>query len=255
MTMVEWLKWQIKRLRGIPPIQTAVPGRPPIPLVAYYHELLSYYPNCEMATKRWFVQNAREDWVFFDCGANVGYYALLFSSLAPKGRVYAFEPTKTHAMLLRNLRHNGAVNVVAERLALGRVGGRTAARLPRIWGHAWEGGEFEFTTLDDYVRNRGIGHVDCIKIDVDSHEFAVLMGAEETLSRFRPRLVIELTDIALTLRGVFSTEVFAWLAAHGYSRATVLDHTNYVFGNAGLTTRGDQAPSSLTLDFEPPFAP
>src|SRR6185436_5848589 len=121
--------------------------QPPIPLVAYYDELLSYYSNCEMATKGWFVENAAEDWVFCDCGANIGYYSLLFSRLAPKGRVYAFEPTRTHRMLLDNLRHSGAANVVAERLALGRSSWRIAARLPRIWDHAWDREEFEFTTL------------------------------------------------------------------------------------------------------------
>jgi len=252
MRFFKRLKSQVKRLRGLPPTETLIPGQAPIPLVAYYDELLSYYPNCEMATKQWFIENSREDWVFFDCGANIGYYALLFSRLAPKGCVYAFEPTRTHVMLLQNLRHNGAENVVAEKLALGRVSGRTVARLPRIWGHAWDRGEFEFTTIDDYVRKRRIGRADCIKIDVDSYDFDVLLGAEETLARFRPRLVIELTDVALALRGVFTTEVLAWLATRGYARAIVLDQTNYAFGSPGSTTGGKRSAASLTLDFVSP---
>ncbi len=221
------LKSRLRRLRGLRPISTEVPGREPITLVDYYDELASYYPNCELDTKRWFVEQAEEDWVFFDCGANVGYYAILFARLAPQGRVYAFEPTSTHAMLLRNVAHAGAGNVVAERLALGARSGVAEASIPRIWGFATDRGSFPFTTVDDYVRERGIARVDCIKIDVDSYDFDVLQGAEKTLERFDPWLVIELTDVALTLRRHFATEVLAWLAARGYGEAAVLDPTNF----------------------------
>ena len=58
-----------------------VPGHKSIELVADLHQV-DYYPECELQTKRWFVENVQSDWVMFDVGANIGYYSILFSQLA-----------------------------------------------------------------------------------------------------------------------------------------------------------------------------
>lgn len=240
----------IKRgIVGRTPIDTEIPGREPIRLVAYYDELAGYYPNCELPTKRWCVENAQRDWIWLDCGANIGYYTLLFSRLSPDGRVFAFEPTDTHAMLLTNLLHHAATNVVAEKLAVGATSGATEAAIVRLWGHATDRGSFPFTTIDDYVRDKGIERVDCIKIDVDSYDFDVLRGAEKTMDRFDPWIIAELADVALTLRGQFTTEVLRWLAAKGYGEALVLEHTNYLFRKRGTGSPADA--TRMTLLFSP----
>lgn len=59
-----------------------VNGRQEIKLLKYYKEFSAYYPNCEMKTKKWFVENAKPDWVYIDAGANVGIYSILFSQLS-----------------------------------------------------------------------------------------------------------------------------------------------------------------------------
>jgi FkbM family methyltransferase len=243
-------KSSIKRtLRGREVIETEIPGQPSIALVAYYDEFAGYYPNCELRTKQWFVDNVLEDWVLFDCGAHIGYFSLLFSRLAPRGRVYAFEPTKTFGMLQKNLLHHDARNVVAVNQALGSRSGRISARIPRIWGHVTDDGTFEFTTIDNYVREHRIERVDCIKIDVDSYDFDVLMGAEGTLTRFNPALVIELADIALTLREHSTVQVLEWLAGRGYSQGVVLEHCNYLFKRDYDCARHARSPSGMTLYF------
>src|ERR1041384_6556275 len=91
-------------------IETTIPGREPIELVAFYEQFREYYPLGERETKRWFVDHVRPEWWIFDVGANVGYYTILFSQLAPQGRVFAFEPTTTAAMLRANLEHNKVEN-------------------------------------------------------------------------------------------------------------------------------------------------
>jgi FkbM family methyltransferase len=240
----------IKRaLRGREVIETRIPGQPSISLVAYYDELVGYYPNCELRTKQWFVENVGEDWVLFDCGANIGYFSLLFSRLAPKGRVHAFEPTVTFRMLEENLRHHDTRNVIAVNRALGRESGPQQARIPRIWGHVTDRGIFDFVTLDDYVRENGLDRVDCIKIDVDSYDFDVLMGAQRTLAAFNPALVIELADVALTLRDHSTVEVLQWLAQHGYSQGVVLEHCNYLFKRDYDCSRHAGSPAAMTLYF------
>jgi len=244
------VKARLKRwIRGVPALETRVPGAAPVRLVAYYDELAGYYPDCEMPTKRWFVENVREDWVLFDCGANIGYFSILFARLASRGRVYAFEPTRTHAMLEANLRANGIQNVTAVRMALGRDSGEHVADIPRIWGHAMDHGTFPFTTVDEYVESHRIERVDCIKIDVDSYDFDVLQGAERTLARFDPAVVVELADVALNLRGVFANDVLRWLAERGYRNGVVLEHCNYLFRRREDLSVHASSPATLTLRF------
>ena len=102
-------------------VETLIPGRDPIELVAFYEEFRSYYPLCELETKRWFVEHIRPDWWVFDVGANIGYYTILFAQLAPQGRVFAFEPTTTAAMLRTNLSHNAIANAEVHEIALGAL--------------------------------------------------------------------------------------------------------------------------------------
>ena len=175
-----------------PPVQTLVPGHRSIDLVAYYLHQVDYYPECELQTKRWFVENVRPDWVMFDVGANVGYYSILFSRLARAGQVYAFEPTDTFLMLEENLAHNACQNVTAMRIAVGMVNGAVEDNIFRIWGNEPERRTYEFATVDDLVHNLKLARLDCIKIDVDSFDFEVLMGAEQTLLRLNPWIVVEL---------------------------------------------------------------
>jgi len=69
------------------PIFTEIPGGQPIELIEYYKEFIDYYPKCELATKQWFVQNVEKNWVILDCGANIGYFSILFSRLAYTGHM------------------------------------------------------------------------------------------------------------------------------------------------------------------------
>jgi hypothetical protein len=48
-------------------------------------------------------------------------------------------------------------------------------------------------TLDHFVECKAITRLDLIKMDVDGHELPVLQGATETLRRFRPVLVMEMS--------------------------------------------------------------
>lgn len=213
---------------------TSIPGRPPIELPAYYESFAWYYPNCELQTKRWFVEQAKADWVYIDGGANVGYYSILFSQLSPQGHVHAVEPTSTADMLERNLSHNQAKNVSVHRLALGQHSGRRKEKIFRLWGGAPDEFEYDFITVDHLAEKLGLTRLDCLKIDVDSFDFEVLMGAEETLARFNPWLVVELNH-ALGVRGYSNMAALHWLLARGYRTSLVLDYDNFVL-RKGVTT-------------------
>lgn len=206
---------------------TSIPGRPGIELPAFYESFAWYYPNCELQTKDWFVKHAHPDWVYIDCGANIGYYSILFSQLSPFGKVHAVEPTATADMLEINVKHNNCQNILVHRLALGQHSGKRIDKIFRLWGQAAEECEYDFLTLDHFVEELKLRKLDCIKIDVDSFDFEVLMGAEKTLERFDPWLVVELNH-ALGVRGHSNMAALSWLRDRGYQHALVLDYDNFV---------------------------
>jgi FkbM family methyltransferase len=234
-------------------IETIIPGREPIELVSYYEEFREYYPLCELETKRWFVDHVRPDWWIFDVGANVGYYTILFSQLAPQGRVFAFEPTTTSTMLGENLKHNDVQNAEVHEIALGLRTGDREDRIYRVWGTEGEVKTYPFYRLDDFVNEHAIRRIDCIKIDVDSFDFEVLRGAERTLLKHSPVIVVELNH-QLQRRQQSVAEALAWLARRGYGKALVLDrYDNYVLQRNPNAFAEQDVAASMELLFPPPL--
>jgi FkbM family methyltransferase len=238
---------------GLPRVFSLVPGAAPVELSAYYPRFADYYPEAELQTKRWFVRNARPDWMVADIGANVGLYSLLLSRLAPRGHVHAFEPTETARLLRENLAATGAGNVSVHEVALGDRSGMREESIHRIWGAPPETGRYRFITLDDFVNEASLTRLDCIKIDVDGFDLEVLKGARETLLRFDPWLVVELNH-ALATRGQSVGEALAWLYGQGYAEALVLDQQNFVLKRAAASARPADG-LRLRFDREPILLP
>lgn len=244
----------MKRDGGQPdPVATTIPGRNPIELVAYYEEFRDYYPYCELETKRWFVEHVGADWWIFDIGANVGYYTVLFSQLAPAGRVLAFEPTDTAKMLRANLEHNKVGNAEVHEVALAATTGEREDRIFRLWGSDGEVRTWPFCSLDDFIARHRIERVDCLKIDVDSFDFEVLRGAERTLLKHSPIIVVELNH-ALERRQQSVAQALAWLARRDYRKALVLDrYDNFILRRGADAFDGQAVATSLELLFPPPL--
>ena len=232
-------------------VETAVPGRPAIELVAYYEEFRDYYPQCELETKRWFVENVQPDWWILDIGANVGYYTILFAQLASRGRVLAFEPTTTASMLRQNLQHHNIDNAEVHEIALGATTGSREDRIYRLWGTEGEVKTYPFSRLDDFLQQRQPDRIDCLKIDVDSFDFEVLRGAERTLLKYDPFIVIELND-ALAKRHQSPSDALEWLAQRGYSKALVLDRENFMLRRNQDAFSSVANASRMELLFSPP---
>src|SRR5260370_747349 len=68
------------------------------------------------------------------------------------------------------------------------------------------------TTIDDVLKALDLERLDFIKADIEGWELRLLHGAESTLARFRPRLLLELTGAALARAGDRLDDAFAFLA-------------------------------------------
>ncbi|MEE9379666.1 MAG: FkbM family methyltransferase [Candidatus Lokiarchaeia archaeon] len=53
-------------------------------------------------------------------------------------------------------------------------------------------GNVKTITLDDFVEKNHISKIDFIKMDIEGSEYDVLIGAKETISKFKPKLAISL---------------------------------------------------------------
>lgn len=149
--------------------------------------------------------------IVFDIGANIGAHTLgLAQSVGPSGRVYAFEPADfAFAKLRRNLALNPELEARTnpQQLLLAATPSQIAEREiyaswplekddsvhPKHRGRLVSTAHATVDTLDAFVVRQGIARLDLIKMDVDGHELPVLQGGRETLRRFRPLLVTEMS--------------------------------------------------------------
>ncbi len=142
--------------------------------------------------------------VFFDIGANVGYYTILASRLVGSGgKVVAFEPLPRNIEFLRqHIDLNAAANVTLKPFAVSEKKGivRFALGPDSAMGHIGDEGELEVatTTIDDIVSELDITP-DVMKIDVEGAEREVFLGAASMFETAKP--VIFLSTHSDELRG------------------------------------------------------
>ncbi|NRQ38187.1 FkbM family methyltransferase [Nonomuraea sp. NN258] len=175
--------------------------------------------------------------VCFDIGAAYGMYTLPLAHLAgPAGQVHAFEPLRMPYRLLElGVRASGARNVRITNAALGAALGWRTLRLPyrfglpiHGWAHLEEGlkhpGRFAagrtlevpLYSVDRVCELREIARVDFMKLDVEGFEATVLEGAERTIERHRPTLLIEIEQRHLGKYGRTTGDVAGSLVERGY---------------------------------------
>jgi FkbM family methyltransferase len=209
------------------PSSTFFPGLGEFKLPVSFKFFDWYYPNCEMNSKRWIFENARESWNIIDVGANIGVYSILFGTLAKSGKVFALEPTKTIELLQENIDYHQLINVNVVNLALSDHTGVKSEAIYKIWGKSPVFAEYAFSTLDAYVEKLNLDHLDLVKIDTDGFEVEVLQGASFTLEKFNPWIMIELSG-ALNTRAREVGNLIEVLVGLGYKKALLLDSQNLV---------------------------
>ena len=140
---------------------------------------------------------------FLDVGANIGSYTVLASGVC-KAKSISLEPApSTFKHLLKNIRHNSIGHLVtAYCCAAGKKVDKTIFSIDRdtvnsIVDESFKGRTtvVEVTTLNHLLASH---HPSIWKLDVEGHEYAVLMGASEVL--LNPKLsiiILEGNDLAV----------------------------------------------------------
>jgi FkbM family methyltransferase len=177
-----------------------------------------------------FVSHLREGMTVMDVGAHVGFYSLLISrAVGPSGKVYAFEPVpEIFACLKEHIALNNATNVIPIPIALSdekgsakmSVKGGGSSLFRRV---SDEFVEVQVERLDDFVEREKIERVDAIKLDVEGAELKVIRGADKTIRRDKPILMVEIQAATLQAAGTTPEELFENIISYGYN-AFVIRH-------------------------------
>jgi FkbM family methyltransferase len=139
--------------------------------------------------------------IFYDIGANVGFFCLLAARLVgPEGRIFGFEPEPDAALRLRSVvGRNELGNVMVVEKAVWSNSGevsfdRGLGSPDRFVGHVAEGPgagccSVPAVTLDDFARSAA--PPDVIKCDAEGAEVQVFRGAGSVLTTTRPVVICE----------------------------------------------------------------
>jgi FkbM family methyltransferase len=170
--------------------------------------------------------------VFWDVGANLGYFTLLAATcLNNTGQVVAFEPGKrAFQRLTENISLNHFGNILTYSVAVsdregegvlyrgqGSADGR--ANLFRPGPGQTESDQVRTVTLDGWRRQAGLAGPDFIKLDVEGAELAALTGAEETLDTSAPLLLVEMKEAIFQSLGTERNAIQELLNRQGYQPA------------------------------------
>ncbi|MBS1558113.1 MAG: FkbM family methyltransferase [Bacteroidetes bacterium] len=162
----------------------------------------------------------------FDVGANIGETTFnLARTVGTSGVVHSFEPDPfIFSKFLKNYELNSIANILLNNIALGSNLGELYLGTPvadnrggtRIRPTEKSGNKVPVSTVDIYVLKKQIEKIDLIKIDVEGFEQQVLLGAEATLNKFKPKLFIEINDDNLREQGDSAKTLIDNLLNKGY---------------------------------------
>jgi len=179
--------------------------------------------------------------VFIDVGANVGTFTLVAAANACRGTVHAFEPSQYHfERLKRNIDLNGFSNVVTSRVGLWDAPSSSTLHVPlHDAGMSNTGAASMFAStdnpesstdetiqlirLDDYVAQNALERIDIIKVDIEGAELPALRGAQETIRRFHPLVLMELDLDNLQRAGYTAADILAFWNDCGYRVRRILN--------------------------------
>ena len=174
--------------------------------------------------------------VILDIGGHAGQYAKLFARMARHGQVYSFEPGSYACSILRlAVRINGFSNIHLVAKGLSDQPGSQVLNTPLKDNGTFRYGlahmsemnragpyhqeEVPVTTIDRFTADEGLQRLDFIKMDVQGWEMRILEGGAETITRYRPVMVVELVDEQLLQSGNSLQAAWELLGSWGYRAA------------------------------------
>jgi len=144
-----------------------------------------------------------------DCGSNYGFYSFYVGSLSFDNQVLAFEASpKTFSAFKVNLELNNFKNIDCKNLAINEISGKFISFYESFndWESSATHSNFknnkmvvvETTTIDKELSNKNLSNFSIvIKLDIEGNEFNAIQGGFETILKYEPLIIIELSKYNL----------------------------------------------------------
>ena len=144
-----------------------------------------------------------------DCGCNYGFYSFYTASLSKQNFVIAVEASTTTAKdFEKNLNLNKFNNIILKKLAISNIDNMTVPfnESENDWESSLTHNEFDkkkiikikTQKIDTILKNKKIDdHFLFIKLDIEGNELQAIEGAKNTIKKFNPIIIIELSSYIL----------------------------------------------------------
>lgn len=189
------------------------------------------------------------NYIVLDVGANLGLHTVWFSKHAFTGKVHSFEPVEFNRQLLhRNLKQNRCKNVQVYSNA---VSNRLGNSFISVFDPTEPGNYGECSLIEGHPKSNyqavptvpidklPFDRVDFIKIDVEGFEPQVLAGAEKTITKHRPSMLIEVNNSQPHIEKVWEqlnpkNYLLWWLPVRNYNPYNYFGNPVNIFANSGV---------------------
>jgi len=158
----------------------------------------------ERAVVRLLHRAIRNGDVFFDIGANIGFYSFFMGPLCGvSGAVHAFE---ANPILIPHLRRSVELNkkhanITVNEVAIGKEAGKTlelydpdriggSSLFKLVWLNTARTVTVPVTTIDAYTQTNKINRIDVIKIDIEGAELDAFLGMDQSFKVCPPWLIV-----------------------------------------------------------------
>lgn len=173
--------------------------------------------------------------VFYDIGSNIGYYSFIANTIIVSGKIYAVEPTAFNNDLFKQLlqvnKKKLAVNNI-ELLAFAISDSEKEVEFSNnnifAEGNTYVASAENFSGKKikvqcysiDGLLQKGYAAPDIIKMDIEGAEYDALVGAADTLQKYKPSILLATHNC---IEPGISQKCVQYLEELGY----VLKHTGY----------------------------
>jgi FkbM family methyltransferase len=193
-----------------------------------------------------------DDIVILDVGSHIGSHSIIYKSFIKNCKILCFEPQKPIFDILNfNINENKLVNIITYNNAVGHTIMNTQLSNMLYDGYnctidynntnrsfnyggigLGENGEkINMISIDSLELDR----CDYMKIDVEGAEILVLMGAINTIKKYKPAIFFEHTDKNVSVEMKRSMNItfeipniFDFLKNIGYNNIIMVDDNNYL---------------------------
>ena len=172
--------------------------------------------DIDWGAEKLFTQFADKSRDFLDVGSHIGYYA---AYLSPRvRRVYAFEPNQSNiAGLSKNAALASNIEIIQKAVSskdgiaeFFSGGDSSKGSLNHVGGSREK---VDVTTIDTFVAEHPGIDVGLVKIDIEGHDFAALLGMEATVAGYQPLILTEceFSEDLSALCGRWKYRIFAFV--------------------------------------------